>query len=680
MTFGALAAGPPAAAAPYALDAGYGVGGFAQLGRPTAPDLELFDARPRAGGGAFLLGHTQVERADGAVVELAADGKQAAAHTIALLSETIASDAWRDSHGRLVVTGVTLVRGTSMKAFVARLRADGTLDPGYGTGGRLVLPDDLPDCHSASVARRPSGATVSCADQRLIALDEDGRIDRGWGEQGTATSPVRGSSTVAGAAGTVLRAGEQFDECRILRLTATGAPDASFGGDGIVEVPLGACSAQLLVSADGTLLVHNGTEVMRLAADGSPATSFGTGGRARPFPHRSFFRLTKDSLERPVAYTSGSDFGLSIARLTTAGQPDATFGAGGYVDLLDPMPSARVVPTRDGRLLVARQRANGASYVDVRELRQDGSTEPSFGGAVGVPRPASGYVGALAAGADGSAFMGDIAWTAAGGEAHVRRLTAAGVPDAAFAGGSRIVASGPLNEITLPPTVAPRASGVVYGITTLPPASPYDTRVRALGPDGEIDADYGDEGTATPTDASGRPLLIIGARSDGDATLVVGVNGVTANETVLVRLRGDGERDPDFGVDGRVVLAGITPETLRRAPGGKIIVASFVAGEVRVHRLLANGLADPTWTVRAFAAQVPSRLTLDQGERVLLGFRAGESADSHVVRLRDDGTVDASFGDQGIARVAGRTVTGLAAGDGERILVSANQPSAPATV
>ena len=181
-----------------------------------------------------------------------------------------------------------------------RYNSDGTLDTTFGTAGKFTASGTL------STLNAPRG----------WALQPDGKI------------VIGGSASGDWAVG---------------RLTAAGAIDATFGTGGITFTNLGGADDRawvLRVQPDG-MIVGAGTgagifALARYTSGGVLDAGFGTGGIVTTgFPGTSGARALRVLADGKVlaAGFSGPVFtpDFALARYTTAGVADATFGAGGQV-------------------------------------------------------------------------------------------------------------------------------------------------------------------------------------------------------------------------------------------------------------------------------------------------------------------------------------------------------------
>ena len=144
----------------------------------------------------------------------------------------------------------------------------------------------------------------------------------------------------------------------------------------------------------------------------------------------------------------------------------------------------------------------------------------------------------------------------------------------------------------------------------------------------------------------------------------------------LVRVNADGSLDRSFGDGGRAMAAGYGVTVL---PDGKILLADAGAppGEpsnrdAQVTRLLSNGQADPSFGTggRAFVDlggrldSAKSTAIAPNGDVLVGGTRAnvysrGSDATPAIARLNPDGSVDRSFGDDGVRVLRPYTESGV---------------------
>ncbi|OZC01743.1 hypothetical protein [Rubricoccus marinus] len=336
--------------------------------------------------------------------------------------------------GRILLIGV--VQGN---AAVLSLRADGTVDTAYGTDGVAAFPD--------SRAYRAQGATL-LADGSLVLsgarVDDDDTIQAGV----------------------------------LLKLSASGAPEATFGTGGIVELEAEEGFDQSLFVAvreltDGSLATGGtyaasdgegggGVLSARFTRTGALDASYGTGGVIRT-PSSSglvAFGGVYDAngaltLTGGVAVPDGLfELDGALARVLPDGTLDASFGADGVTTFSTGFPFVLMTDARvdaEGRTVAVGISADlfaGASEALVVRFLADGTLDATFA-ENGIFRSTLGaaiaQTTAVAIQNDGKVLFSGTVGTLIAPEAFVGRLTTGGQLDVAFGtnGVSRVAAGTP---------------------------------------------------------------------------------------------------------------------------------------------------------------------------------------------------------------------------------------------
>ena len=193
-------------------------------------------------------------------------------------------------------------------------------------------------------------------------------------------------------------------------------------------------------------------------------------------------------------------------------------------------------------------------------------------------------------------------------------------------------------------------------------------------PDGTIDASFGTAGTATVLFNGG----LLDAADDiaiqpDSRIVVVGITRVgTQDDFAVARFNPDGTPDVSFGINGTVStdFAGSTDRAWAVVieADGRIIVAGHAASpaagdnDFAVARYLSTGALDPAFgaggkvmtdiagrTDLAFAARLQADDKIVVTGRVADG--GGDTPDVGLVRYNVDGSLDTTFGANGIVRV-----------------------------
>jgi uncharacterized delta-60 repeat protein len=344
---------------------------------------------------------------------------------------------------KIVAAGAVVQADTTQDFALARYQSDGSLDPTFGSGG---------------IVQTPTGAV------RAVALQPDGKI---------------------------VAAGTTYADVRVARYDADGSLDVSFGTGGVVTTPIGTGAADakaLVLQPDGKVVVggesSNGSQtvftLVRYTADGSPDSTFGSGGIVTTQVGTGSSAVTGLALQpdgKIVAEgdaVAGSSQGVpGLARYETGGSLDSTFGSGGVVttpvlggDNVTPGP---VVLQPDGKIVVGATSPVGFAVI---RYETDGSVDTGFddGGVASLGLGPGNHVTGLALQPDGKILVAGAASfdSNSPGLLLINRRNGNGSLDTSFAG-SGLAA---FNEWT-------GATG-----NPPPPASP----AIALQPDGKIAA------------------------------------------------------------------------------------------------------------------------------------------------------------------------------------------------
>jgi uncharacterized delta-60 repeat protein len=197
--------------------------------------------------------------------------------------------------GKLVVVGEYSSPGGSFAVALARYAPNGSLDPSFGTDGRVVskLGDYLGGA-SAAVLQRDDKIVVDVNNEvrsYLVRYTVDGKLDSSFGVGGKAVASTRvllllalqrdGKLILAGSV--TGRHGRAF---ALHRYTQNGEADSSFGRGGKAFTDFGspAVANALALRADGKIVVagtrgFNDFAVACYKSTGRPDGSFGSGGK-----------------------------------------------------------------------------------------------------------------------------------------------------------------------------------------------------------------------------------------------------------------------------------------------------------------------------------------------------------------------------------------------------------------
>jgi uncharacterized delta-60 repeat protein len=262
--------------------------------------------------------------------------------------------------GRLVLVGnYGIFQGSGFA--LARLNGDGSLDPSFGTGGLVTTPNSA---LAAAGLLQPDGRIVAVGRAGSFSIaaaryNADGSLDPSFGTGGQVIVSLPQGFDVGGAAlqpdGKVVIVGAYPSspfvqrDFALFRLLPGGAPDPSFGANGLVTSDFGQIETgrSVIVLGDGRLVVAGWRSpttadtgdfaLVRYMADGTLDTTFGSGGLATadsgvPDLPNQLIRLPNGKLL--VAGSTnlvGAPEDFLLARFLPDGALDTSFGVGGFL-------------------------------------------------------------------------------------------------------------------------------------------------------------------------------------------------------------------------------------------------------------------------------------------------------------------------------------------------------------
>jgi uncharacterized delta-60 repeat protein len=296
---------------------------------------------------------------------------------------------------------------------LARFNPDGTLDTGFGVGGH-VITDFSAVASVAAGAMAPDGKIVIVGERAggfgvrsefaLARYNPDGSLDPGFGSGGEVVTRVGTSSlysdassdVVVQADGKIVVAGYELDpnlnivSHDLIRYNTDGSLDETFASGGIANADFG---YYLALQPDGRIVVagdvnHTALAVARYSSNGSPDISFGVGGEVTANFGRNTF-AGDVALEADgtivVAGRSGPD--LVMLRYNFDGTADTSFGTGGQtaissIDTGYRLYSNALAVQADGRIVIAGESdAPGPNVFQkpfIVRFDSDGTLDPTF--------------------------------------------------------------------------------------------------------------------------------------------------------------------------------------------------------------------------------------------------------------------------------------------------------------
>ena len=589
------------------------------------------------------------------------------------------------SDGTIVVAGNSH-NGTDRDLALARYTAAGALDTSFGgdadgdgtRDGWVTTAVGSDDDYGASVAVHTDGAIVvggyskvsgNNYDFALARYTSAGALDTTFDGDGTVTTDFNSgisNDRVHGVAvlsdGKILAGGyssnpsPRFSDFTLARYTAAGALDTSFGTGGKVVTPIGSGSDNgnaMLLQPDGTILVGglawNGSDLdfalARFTAAGALDTGFGGDSNNDNTPDgyvvtpigsgedwgNALALASSGEIVLAGFSHNGTHADFALARYSSAGVPDASFGTGG------------VVTTAAGA---------GTSYGAAVALQPDGK----------LVMVGDGY--------NGAANQYDFLLT---------RFNADGTVDTGFGKDGVVTTDFQSGSNDYGAAIAVQSDGKIVAAGRSNKGAARDFGLARYNADESLDTGFGSGGTVTTDFASGedRPYAVA-IQPDGKIVVVGYANNGSDNDFAIARYTADGSLDSSFHGDGKVVTALGSGNDRARAvavrPDGKIVVGGGIGGDFAVARYNADGSLDASFggdanndntpdgyvtTTLSSADDTALAVALQPGGEIVAAGAAtvGGDYDFAVARYTADGAPDTSFGTVGGSARTGYATT-----------------------
>jgi uncharacterized delta-60 repeat protein len=312
--------------------------------------------------------------------------------------------------GKIVAVGTTQDPVTYATDFaLARYNANGSLDPAFGSGGRVRTDFGGTDDRGFAVAIQADGKIVVAGwafvpnltyytDVALARYNPDGSLDSSFGSGGKVVTNLQRTDFARGLAiqpdGKIVAVGGTRTaptgfvyDFAVVRYNSDGSLDTTFGGSGYVVTPFSSShdvAEGVVIQADGKIVAAGVADagapetarhaLARYNPDGSLDGSFDGDGKVEGAPRTwaSTIALQRDG---KLVVATGD-----VSRYNVNGSRDATFGSNGTVDLEEQVV-ANVVLVQSNRTLVVAGALYDAQDVDflVTRLNSDGAVDVTFG-------------------------------------------------------------------------------------------------------------------------------------------------------------------------------------------------------------------------------------------------------------------------------------------------------------
>jgi uncharacterized delta-60 repeat protein len=327
----------------------------------TSIDGEAYAVAVQPDGKIVLAGSTRIVNDDFVVIRLLPDGSFDTSFngtgfviTSLTASNDVALGLAIQPDGKIIAAGyaVTAITGPGDLDFaLVRYNADGTLDTTFSSDGRVLTPVGTSTDIATSVVLQPDGKIVVAGssfvnflafnDFAAVRYNADGTLDTSFGTGGKVITPVGTNNDEARALaiqpdGKLVVVGESSfgftTRFAVVRLTASGSLDTSFGASGVVTTPVGLSSSgafAVAIQTNGKIVVggyaligaSNAFAIVRYNLDGTIDFPFAE--------NRSGIWGTNGTVTLDLTDANDTVYGLAIdanGRVVVVGESGGIFG------------------------------------------------------------------------------------------------------------------------------------------------------------------------------------------------------------------------------------------------------------------------------------------------------------------------------------------------------------------
>lgn len=606
------------------------------------------------------------------------------------------------NNGRTVITGTTTGNGfitiapqpngkllllsnrsSVPRTVIFQILPDGTLDPGFGINGELIIPTRL---YTDLVSVGDGRFLIGGSDGATLFISQyldTGVIDTIFGDNGSYSRTLGSGNAIQdlaiSAEGKILFTATTTSGSYLIRLLPTGVTDPSFALEGVLEftAQYDAIWNVLPLAGGGAIAYFWGNSTLvKVLSDGEIDTAFGDDGMVGGvFGAESGI---VEALDGDVVMSStGSALAtLGIRSIHLSGFVDRDFGERGYV-------SARQEGAMRNDSMIRRDPITGdfialsnytTSFGSMSRVSSEGVLDIGFGNAGTYRFEDWTFVNQL-----DSVFPTDLAFDAQGrmvvtGRVHtnypfVARFLADGTPDHTFGQVNGVMWwQDPVQYSTVEEIFPLPDNKLMIALRTSTGGLNRTIIVRRLHEDGWVDSSYGINGSATisnciPITSSGfSTTLEMVVDSNGRTIIGAECRMGTTNGARFARFNPDGTPDTTFGTNGQLWLNSIgLVRDMVLQPDSKVVAV----GNITVNnqpswvavRVDGNGVLDSAFGVNGVqtitppdggSTQTQSVYLQSDGKLVVGGITEfGDVYYSYFFRLNTDGSLDTTYGTNG---------------------------------
>ena len=326
----------------------------------------------------------------------------------------------------------------------------------------------------------------------------------------------------------------------------------------------------------------------------------------------------------------------------------------------------------DGKILVVGSLNNGSTGFVIARYNVDGSIDESFNssGTQSIVIGTSAYATCIQLQDNGKIIIGGFAELGGFDEFAIARLNSDGTLDNSFNLNGIVTTSISSKDdrargMSIQTDGKIVVTGESYRESSTGGADRYDFATVRYNLDGSLDNSFNNSGIVTLSLGTGSESYDVETLNDGSIVTIGEAWMSNANDFALVKHKSDGTIDSTFGTDGIVTTPIFSGEDRGRSldvqSDGKIIASGFTHNgnnyDFAIVRYNSSGVIDNTFGINGIVATDLSSendflngACIQSDDKIILVGRSytGQGYDFSVVRYNPNGSIDNSFGTNGI--------------------------------
>ncbi|MES2543564.1 MAG: T9SS type A sorting domain-containing protein [Bacteroidota bacterium] len=508
------------------------------------------------------------------------------------------------SDNKILVAGQAIIAGNYDFALV-RYNVDGSLDTAFGGTGKVTTPIgtnvdiikaiDLQTDGKIVVSGHSVNSTINYI--AVARYDTNGILDPGFDSDGKSIF-IAGTSTALKVLsdGKILINSTVNTDYSVTRLNTDGSLDITFGSNGYTTHSIGAdASNYLIVKTDDSIIIggtsDNRITIIQFSANGNLINSF----QSPEIGFENRFIETMAIQNDGKIVVAGESGSILLARYNVDGTFDASFGTNGLTTTNISTPSGngitRLVLQNDGKIVIAKYGGYVARYTS------NGVLDPTFGSnGITDLTAITGFIDNINISSTGKIYLAIDYQIASKTQFGLVRLNLDGSIDTTF--GNSGIAYTSFNfyapdDIEFPNNLIELSNGKVLVAGTLSSGS-FTVGIVQFNSDGTLDNTFGTNGkVANPITNSDFAYDIV-IQTDGKFIISHQISSCSGSCTMNVRYNSNGSIDTSYGTNG-VVPDFFGSSQIFLQPDNKIIKGGSYSNHFAITRYNIDGSVDNTF-------------------------------------------------------------------------------------